>query len=788
MSVRNEQIGGDLTVTRHAAVGGRLRVKGVSRFGRDVKIEGWLDAPNIKGPWKGLFMSLDDVRAAYPEPEAGWLVLVGQGLPADIYVWEQPPYGQGQWTLYEKDFNNLSISVSLDGLRADMDSLQDAMSELLLRLETLTSADNSDAIDNFNEIVRFLAGISDKETLEGILAGIAGQISAVDKKADGKVDKVTGKGLSTNDYTNEEKAKLRGLPESAELTTQLGKKVDKVDGKGLSTNDYTNEEKKKLNGIAEGANKYEHPATHPASVITEDATHRFMTDAERTKLNGIAEGANKYEHPDKHPASIIEQSDERMFVTKEFLDAAKRVVANGLEVLPVSMPEYYQVPSAPQRPDEGIFLIKGDPYDYFLVNRYGSIYDDADYNRYVNYMGAEVPQARTDKLYMCGSRVYTYDGSGLVAFATVNDRPSGSGSSGDGGSFSGDANEIKTDALHRFVTDAEKKKWNTPELLPLDGLREGRDAMPSYGVWAFPEENGKWTIDGDFSALGLTRADYCDRLGIDQSAYVPKQTALFLCKCYDDSKCRKLYYSDPEDNYAVKPYAQLEDVPSTEKMVPVLPVDSVVNSYDATMLAEIDDVVLSQMSIGGTLKWVVKGNVAKYGTIEDYGTVNTQLSSIQNQTVIDPKAGLLIYDRSGKELYRTVEVDESVAMGGVTVMRYACVDATLERMPRKVSIGIASATSEGQDCSVQCSESFTEQMLKSIRVGDTLTFHEVDGVAKIDCLPNGMRGNILVTNVWDDDDVWTVGFQVWGLDYFNIGEMWWNGTCAVVRTFSLGDF
>ena len=36
-------------------------------------------------------------------------------------------------------------------------------------------------------------------------------------------------------------------------------KVDKVSGKGLSTNDYTTTEKNKLAGIENGANKYTHP-------------------------------------------------------------------------------------------------------------------------------------------------------------------------------------------------------------------------------------------------------------------------------------------------------------------------------------------------------------------------------------------------------------------------------------------------------------------------------------------------------------------------------------------------
>lgn len=40
-----------------------------------------------------------------------------------------------------------------------------------------------------------------------------------------------------------------------EISIALSNKVDKVDGKGLSTNDYTDDEKAKLDGIEDGANK-----------------------------------------------------------------------------------------------------------------------------------------------------------------------------------------------------------------------------------------------------------------------------------------------------------------------------------------------------------------------------------------------------------------------------------------------------------------------------------------------------------------------------------------------------
>ena len=123
-----------------------------------------------------------------------------------------------------------------------------------------------------------------------------------------RVMKETGKGLSTNDYTNSEKAKLEGIEAGANKTivdsawdinstnpvqnkmiiaalqsqsdalnsscnalnasiqslnkksTDLDRaKVDKVEGKGLSSNDYTDEEKDKLAGVEENANNYVHP-------------------------------------------------------------------------------------------------------------------------------------------------------------------------------------------------------------------------------------------------------------------------------------------------------------------------------------------------------------------------------------------------------------------------------------------------------------------------------------------------------------------------------------------------
>lgn len=88
-------------------------------------------------------------------------------------------------------------------------------------------------------------------------------------------------------------AKIKGSSDSYTMellddtTVDLSGKVDKVAGKSLSTNDYTTAEKTKLAGIAEGANKYVHPSytakTSGLYKVTVDATGHVSAVAAVTK-------------------------------------------------------------------------------------------------------------------------------------------------------------------------------------------------------------------------------------------------------------------------------------------------------------------------------------------------------------------------------------------------------------------------------------------------------------------------------------------------------------------------
>ena len=86
-------------------------------------------------------------------------------------------------------------------------------------LNTLVGDNASEAIDNFNEILKFLSGITDTQTLEGMLANIREDMQTYLSQ---KVDKESGKQLSTNDYTTADKNKLAGIEAGAQKNTVTG--------------------------------------------------------------------------------------------------------------------------------------------------------------------------------------------------------------------------------------------------------------------------------------------------------------------------------------------------------------------------------------------------------------------------------------------------------------------------------------------------------------------------------------------------------------------------------------
>lgn len=185
-----------------------------------------------------------------------------------------------------------------------------------------------------------------------------------------KVDKVAGKGLSTEDYSTAEKNKLAGVATGATANATDAQLRDRathtgaqaigtvtglqgaLDAKaplaspaltgvpsaptaavGTNTTQLATTAFSKAQIAADAA-----PAAHVgsggaahANAVASGAAG-FMTGADKTKLDGIATGANNYTHPANHPPSIITQDASNRFVTdaeKTAWNAKEPAIAAG---------------------------------------------------------------------------------------------------------------------------------------------------------------------------------------------------------------------------------------------------------------------------------------------------------------------------------------------------------------------------------------------------------------------------------------------------------------------------
>lgn len=189
-----------------------------------------------------------------------------------------------------------TVKENISTLQEDVTGIEGNVSTLTQTVSTLDTT-----VDGLNTTVEGLE--TDVTELQGTVSDVEGSVSTLQTNLNNKVDKVQGKGLSTNDFTNEYKTKLDGLNNYDDTTvteniaelqsdvsslqttvgnhtksietnttdittlkgnvqtlqTNLGNKVDKVTGKGLSTEDYTTAEKNKLAGIEANANNYTLP-------------------------------------------------------------------------------------------------------------------------------------------------------------------------------------------------------------------------------------------------------------------------------------------------------------------------------------------------------------------------------------------------------------------------------------------------------------------------------------------------------------------------------------------------
>lgn len=108
MSYESKHINGDVSVGRNSAIGGDATVQGKTHLKGNVIVDGWLEAKNIKGVSKGLYPTIEALKAAIPSPILGDWAIVGKTIPGPIFHCET----KGVWSATGMNGGGGSIDLS----------------------------------------------------------------------------------------------------------------------------------------------------------------------------------------------------------------------------------------------------------------------------------------------------------------------------------------------------------------------------------------------------------------------------------------------------------------------------------------------------------------------------------------------------------------------------------------------------------------------------------------------------------------------------------------------------
>lgn len=147
--------------------------------------------------------------------------------------------GDDKGGLVKQVADNKAAITKLNGTSAVEGSVDKKVADAINEFATKVSDDQT--VNTFKELIDYAA------SHQGEYSTLSGEVQA-NKTA---IATLNGKDNEAGSVAKT----VKDAVEAAQATLQgnIDKKVDKVEGKGLSTNDYTTDEKTKLEGIADGA-------------------------------------------------------------------------------------------------------------------------------------------------------------------------------------------------------------------------------------------------------------------------------------------------------------------------------------------------------------------------------------------------------------------------------------------------------------------------------------------------------------------------------------------------------
>lgn len=153
-------IDGDLAVSRNAEVGGNVDIHGKARVAGSLKIEGFLDAPNIKGVVKGLFATEEELKREYPNPRPGWCAIVlADDERGFLYLAKNIEWEKQSEEAKPFDFiaDSINVFASKGELADETQRAQSAEGQLQLNIDEETTR----ATVEEEELLKRLQGVSE---------------------------------------------------------------------------------------------------------------------------------------------------------------------------------------------------------------------------------------------------------------------------------------------------------------------------------------------------------------------------------------------------------------------------------------------------------------------------------------------------------------------------------------------------------------------------------------------------------------------------------------------------
>lgn len=223
---------------------------------------------------------------------------------------------------------------------------------------------------------------------------IAEDNAKIDMAIGNKVDKEEGKGLSSNDYTNEDKAKLDGIDAQLSnigvtmiplLSNISDGKVDKEEGKGLSTNDFTNDYKNKLDTMEETFSNLCNTTMQDTSSRLLESVSSFV-QSKVDKVSGKDLSSNDYTNADKNKVSNLPANTlGELNNLKQSVVSGKNTIATAINDLASSI----VANSSMTHSDLAVAVRNLFPINQELLNnkmRLSSLYANGDRGLYFNVL------------------------------------------------------------------------------------------------------------------------------------------------------------------------------------------------------------------------------------------------------------------------------------------------------------------------------------------------------------------------------------------------------------------